>query len=299
MEDEVMTAERIGIIGTGRMGTAMAKRLLGLGYGVSVWNRSAAGRTDAAEAGAIGADDLASLCDSSDILISSLTNYEALCDVHQGTAGLLAQDLTGKLYIEMSTLLPDEQIALAADVVAAGCGYVDCPVGGTVAPALNGALLGMAGGTPASWKRARPVMEDLCKRVEHLGPVGTGAAMKLAVNLPLAIYWATLGEAMTMLKTQGISNAAAVSLLSDSSAGPVVLKNRMELIVRTLDGTDQIGTFDVNGFHKDLSLALKWAAHLGTPMQVSGAAQKIYAQAIEKGLGGFDGSSLSRFVVSQ
>ncbi len=294
-----MTTERIGIIGTGRMGTAMAKRLLAQGYSVSVWNRSEAGRTDATEAGAIGADDLASLCESSDILISSVTNYEALCDVHQGAAGLLAQDLKGKLYIEMSTLLPDEQISLAKDVTAAGCGYVDCPVGGTVAPALNGALLGMAGGEPASWERARPVMEDLCKRVEHLGPVGTGAAMKLAVNLPLAMYWATLGEAMNMLKTQGISNATAASLLGDSSAGPVVLKNRMELIVKTLDGTDQIGTFDVNGFHKDLSLALKWAEHLGAPMQVSGAVQKVYEQAIEKGLGGFDGSSVSRFIVDQ
>jgi len=294
-----MTTERIGIIGTGRMGTAIAKRLLGLGYHVSVWNRSAAGRVGAIEAGAVGADDLAALCQSSDILISSLTNYEALCAVHQGATGLLAQDLAGKLYIEMSTLLPDEQIALAADVVAAGCGYVDCPVGGTVAPALNGALLGMAGGEPASWERAHPVMEGLCKRVEHLGPVGTGAAMKLAVNLPLAIYWATLGEAMTMLKTQGISNATAASLLGDSSAGPVVLKNRMELIVKTLDGTDQIGTFDVNGFHKDLSLALKWAEHLGTPMQVSGAVQKVYEQAIETGLGAFDGSSVSRFIVAK
>ena len=294
-----MTAERIGIIGTGRMGTAMAKRLLGLGYPVSVWNRRTAGRAGATEAGAVGADDLAALCDSSDVLISCLTNYEALNEVHQGATGLLAQNLMGKLYIEMSTILPDEQTALAKGVLAAGCDYVDCPVGGTVGPALNGALLGMAGGDQASWERVRPVLDDLCKRVEHLGPVGTGAAMKLAVNLPLAIYWATLGEAMSLLKTQGISHSIAASIIADSSAGPVVLKNRMELIVKTLDGEHQFGTFDVSGFHKDLSLALKWATKLGTPMQLSGAAQNLYAQAIEKGLGEFDGSSLSRFILTQ
>ena len=146
---------------------------------------------------------------------------------------------------------------------------------------------------------ARPLLEGLCKRVEHLGPVGTGSAMKLAVNLPLAIYWATMGEAMGLLKGQGVPNAVAAGLMSDSSAGPAVLKNRMEVVVKTLDGTDQPGTFDINGLHKDLALALKWAGQIGVSMPISHEVRKIYARAIDKGLGGFDGASLTRLLLEQ
>ncbi len=96
-----------------------------------------------------------------------------------------------------------------------------------------------------------------------------------------------------------MSSALAAGLLSDSSAGPTVLKNRMEVVVGTLDGTDQPGTFDINGLHKDLALALKWAGQLGVSMPISGEVQKIYARAIDKGLGGFDGASLTRFLIDQ
>lgn len=292
-----MDTQRIGIIGTGRMGSAMAKRLIELGHRVTVWNRTAVSMAGATDAGANAAASIAALCQSSDILISSLTDHTALRAVHEGKDGLLAQDIAGKLYIEMSTLLPDEQQALEKGVVATGCGYLECPVGGTVGPALKGQLLGMAGGVEASWHRARPILEGLCKRVEHLGPVGTGSAMKLSVNLPLAIYWATLGEAMGVLKGQGLSGAVVAGLLADSSAGPNVLKNRMEVVAGTLDGTDHPGTFDINGLHKDLQLALIWARRTGAAMPVSSEVQKIYARAVAKGLGGFDGASLSRFVM--
>lgn len=292
-----MDKERIGIIGTGRMGTAIAKRLIENGMQVTVWNRTPAATAGAIEAGASAADSIAGLCRVAEILISSLTDHAALSNVHEGDSGLLAQDIAGKLYIEMSTLLPDEQRALEAGVVAAGCGYLECPVGGTVGPALKGMLLGMAGGADTSWDRARPVLEGLCKRVEHLGPVGAGSAMKLAVNLPLAIYWAALGEAMGLLKGQGLSGSVVASVLADSSAGPNVLKNRMEIVATTLDGADHPGTFDINGLHKDLVLALKWAGQTGVAMSVSSEVRKIYDRAIDKGLGGYDGASLSRFLM--
>lgn len=290
-----MTGEKIGIIGTGRMGTAFATRLAGLGHEVRVWNRTPERTAKAVEAGATRADSLADLVASSDILVSSLTDKAAI-DAAIGD-GLLGQGIGGKLWIEMSTLLPDEQQALEAAARDAGCDYLECPVGGTVGPALKGALLGMAGGTEAAWERGRPVLGGLCKRVEHLGPVGAGSAMKLAVNLPLALYWAGMGEALSLLEGSGVPLGRAADIMSDSSGGPAVLKNRLEVVTATLEGRDQPGTFDVNGLRKDLRLALDWAARGGTPMPLSNAALALYDEAVAAGLGGYDGSSLTRHMV--
>ena len=140
---------RIGIIGTGRMGTAFAKRLAGQSWPVTVWNRSQDATATSAEAGARVANSIADLCDASDILISSLKDFEALEGVFSDAQGLAGQDLSGKLVIEMSTILPDEQVHLAERISGLGATYLECPVGGTVGPALKGQLLGFAGGDDA------------------------------------------------------------------------------------------------------------------------------------------------------
>jgi 3-hydroxyisobutyrate dehydrogenase len=166
------------------MGTAFARRLIETGHDVRVWNRTPENAAAAVDAGAVRAESIAELT-ASDAIIISLTDANAV----KGVIDELTQTgIQGKLVIDMSTLLPDEAIALGELVVATGADYVECPVGGTVGPALKGQLLGMAGCTDTSFARAKPILDQLCKRVEHMGPVGCGARMKLAVNLPLAIY---------------------------------------------------------------------------------------------------------------
>ncbi|MBY4891188.1 NAD(P)-dependent oxidoreductase [Rhodobacteraceae bacterium N5(2021)] len=282
----------IAIVGTGRMGTAFAKRLIEQGQSVVVWNRTPARADAAVAAGARRAADLTDLV-SADIILISLTNAEAVQAV---VSGLSKAGITGKLVIDLSTLLPDESREVGARVADAGAEFVDCPVGGTVGPALKGMLLGMAGGTDAAVARARPVLEQLCKRVEHMGLVGTGASMKLAVNLPLALYWKTLAEALAVLKGSGIDAETAISVISDSSAGPAVLKNRAQVVIDTLNGTDQPGTFDIAGLAKDLDLALRQAALVGADLPLSQAARKSYAEALDRDLGGFDGATLTRLL---
>jgi 3-hydroxyisobutyrate dehydrogenase len=281
--------QTIGIAGTGRMGTAFARRLIETGHAVKVWNRSPERTAAAVAAGAV-AVDMAGLA-TCDIFLLSLTGAAASQAVLRDLVGA---GLSGRLLIEMSTLLPDDADALAAIATAAGAGFVHCPVGGTVAPALKGQLLGMAGGTDAAFDRAKPVLDALCRRVEHLGTAGAAARMKLAVNLPLAIYWQTLGESLALLRGSGVSDDIAISLMADSSAGPPVLKNRAQVVVDTLAGTDQKGTFDITGLTKDLSLALQLAAALGAEMPLSRATAQRYAVAISDGLGSFDGASLTR-----
>ncbi|PZO81916.1 MAG: NAD(P)-dependent oxidoreductase [Mesorhizobium amorphae] len=282
----------IGIAGTGRMGTAFVQRLIERGHTVLVWNRTPERAQAALARGAQPAASLAELAQADTIMLS-LTDASAVQGVIQGLA---ESGIAKRLVIDLSTLLPEDSRAAAELVERAGADWVDCPVGGTVAPALKGQLLGMAGGSPEAFARAKPLLEDLCRRVEHLGPAGTGAQMKLALNLPLALYWHTLGEAMAVLKGSGIASDQAIGLLADSSAGPMVLKNRAELVVATLGGADQPGTFDIAGLRKDLDLALRCLKREGAAAPLSETALAAYDRALEEGLGGFDGASLARFL---
>lgn len=281
--------QTIGIAGTGRMGTAFARRLIETGHPVRVWNRNPARMAAAQEAGAVAADlpDLAA-CDA---ILLSLTDADACAQV---LAALARAGLSGRLVIDLSTLAPNDADRLATQTQAAGADYVYCPVGGTVAPALKGQLLGMAGGTAEAIARARPILETLCRRVENVGTPAAAARMKLAINLPLAIYWHTLGESLRLLRGSGIDPDLAISLISDSSAGPTVLKNRAQIVVDTLRGTDHPGTFDLAGLAKDLRLALATAQSDGGDLLLARDALAAYDAAIAAALSGCDGATLTR-----
>ncbi len=284
----------VGIAGTGRMGTAFARRLIETGYPVKVWNRSPARLTAAVDAGA-EASDLPGLA-ARDVIVMSLTDATASNAVLDQ---LIGAGIAGRLVIEMSTLMPAEADALAAKATAAGAEFVHCPVGGTVAPALKGQLLGLAGGTAAAFNYAKPVLDQLCRRVEHLGTAGAAARMKLALNLPLAIYWQTLGESLALMRGTEVPDDLVISLIADSSAGPTVLKNRAQVVVDTLAGRDQPGTFDIAGLMKDLAMALDLAAAEGAVLPVASASEPRYRAALDAGLGRFDGASLTRLTAKK
>jgi 3-hydroxyisobutyrate dehydrogenase len=129
---------KIGVVGIGKMGAAIAARLLGLGHEVTVWNRSAAKAAALTAVGAQVAATPAALAARSDIVISILTDAAAIAAAFDGANGLLSADIAGKLFIEMSTVRPDTAKALAARLNAKGAAMIDCPVGGTVGPAKDG-----------------------------------------------------------------------------------------------------------------------------------------------------------------
>ncbi|MEW6255870.1 MAG: NAD(P)-dependent oxidoreductase [Pseudomonadota bacterium] len=214
---------KIGFAGMGRMGAAMALRLIDLGHEVTVWNRSADKTTPILDAGGARATTPAALADN-EVILTSLLDGTALHAVYEGEGGLLSARLDGRLVIEMSTVLSAQARALGEKVRETGAAFVECPVGGTVGPARTGKLLGLAGGTAADVARARPILEQLCRRVEHVGPVGAGAALKLAVNLPLLTYYQALGEAYTLCRQAGLDPAWLVDLFADTSGGSNILK---------------------------------------------------------------------------
>jgi 3-hydroxyisobutyrate dehydrogenase len=248
----------IGIAGVGTMGSNIGARLMEVGRELTVWNRSAEKTKPLADAGASVAKTPAELASAVDVVITILTNAEAIDAVYFGPQGLLAADVKGKLFIEMSTVPPDVEVALAEKVRAKGGCYVECPVGGSVIPARGGKLLGLMGAEPADAARARPILDQICRRVMHAGPVGSGAVLKLAVNLPLMIYWQALGEQLAMCQQLSIAPAELLDFLSETSGAATVLKQRMPGIVSRLkkEPSSARFTFSLDGGIKDVKAML-------------------------------------------
>ena len=141
---------------------------------------------------------------------------------------------------------------------AKGAAYVECPVGGSIAPARQGKLLGNMGAEPADAARARPILDQLCRRVQHAGPVGSGAVLKLAVNLPLMIYWQALGEQLALCKELKIDPAELLDFLSETSGAATVLKQRMAGIATKLKKQPwNVSTFTLDNGIKDVKAMLE------------------------------------------
>src|SRR5712672_3213157 len=264
----------IGVAGLGRMGAAIAARLIRVGHQATVWNRSPGKAKSLVDAGARTATSPAALASAVETIITCLTDADAIDRVYGGASGLLAGDLKGKLVIEMSTVRPGVEIALGEKVRAKGAAFVECPVGGSTGPARQGKLIGLMGAEPVDAARAKPVLDQLCRRLEHCGPVGSGAVMKLTINMPLMIYWQALGEALALCRPLGLDPARIMDLLSDTSGGPNVLKVRGPVVANQLKGGDGGPvTFDIDSAVKDLHTML-----------AQGKAQGIELPLVEKTL---------------
>jgi 3-hydroxyisobutyrate dehydrogenase len=282
----------IGFCGTGRMGAAMVLRLIDQGHRLTIWNRTEAKAKPLLERGARWAGTPAEVASGPDIVITMLTDAGAVEAVYSGAEGLLSGPVGNKLFLEMSTVTPATIRRLAEAVRAKDAALVDCPVGGTIGPARDGKLLGLAGGDAASVARARPILEQLCRRVDHLGPNGNGAAMKLAINLPLAVYWEALGEAMALIRDAGIPPAQALEIMGESSGGANALKSRAAKIASALAGGEADVGFDIDGIRKDLRTMAAVAGAAGIELPLAATALESYDSAAGEGWGGRDGSAL-------
>lgn len=284
---------KIGFAGIGRMGAAMAGRLLGLGHEVSVWNRTREKTRELAAAGAKVADTPADLVREAEMVLSIVTDAKAIDALYRGPNGYLAAPLAGKLLVEMSTVRPETTIALDAEVRSKGGALVECPVGGTIGPAREGKLLGFVGGTDADVARARSVLESLCRRVEHVGPIGSGARLKLAINLPLLVYWEVLGEALSLCAPLKVDPARLMDIFADTSGGPNVLKVRGAAIAKAMQGGEiSPVTFDIDSVRKDLRTMLEEGAARGFDLPVTKRALECYDDASREGMGTVDGAMM-------
>src|SRR6266704_236875 len=275
------------------MGAAIAARLLDRGHAVIVWNRTADKTRALAAAGAAVAATPKELSTAVDCIITMLTDAAAIEATYQGQTGLLAGKIRGKLFIDMSTVRPEVETALAAKVSEKGAALIECPVGGTVGPAKEGKLFGFVGGDAGDVARAKPVLDELCRRVEHVGAVGAGASMKLAINLPLLVYYQALGEALSLCRRVDLDPARLMDIFADTSGGPNMLKVRGPVIAVSLQGkaTTPV-TFDVDLIRKDLRTMLEEAAGLGVSLPLAARALDCYDAVAADGLGASDATML-------
>jgi 3-hydroxyisobutyrate dehydrogenase len=287
---------RVGVAGVGRMGAAIAAHLIEVGHDVTVWNRAPEKTKPLADAGAKVAKTPAELAAQSEAVVTILTNKDALAAVYEHPQGLLAGDARGKLFVEMSTVQPHDEVALAERVRAKGGIFVECPVGGTVGPARQGKLLGVAGAIKEDFTRAKPLLDQMCRRVEHVGPVGAGASMKLALNLPLMLYYQALAEAYMLCRHLNLDNTWLMEFLSDTSGGPNVLKNRGPAIAAALNGKDPgPPAFDVELICKDLRTMIAEAKARGATLPLAEKTLAIYDDAAREGWGKRDGAWLPAY----
>jgi 3-hydroxyisobutyrate dehydrogenase len=285
---------KIGVCGTGRMGSSIAQRLMSVGNEVGVWNRNPAKTTPLVDAGAKLHGSPAALVEACDAVVVMLLNDAASEAVYRGPNGILTAKLKGKLVIDMSTVRPDTMISIGSAVTQQGAAFVECPVGGSTGPAKEGKLFGLAGGAAADVARAMPVLEQLCRRIEPIGALGSGATMKLAVNLPLLVYWQALGEALAICKPLGLPADRLIDILSDTAGTPTAMKGRGGVIARGLAGEKPGETaFGLSAAKKDLATAVQFAATIGAELPVAASALACFERAEAAGLGDLDATMAS------
>jgi 3-hydroxyisobutyrate dehydrogenase len=272
---------RVGILGLGRMGRAMAARLAQCGFEVAGWTRSGIA-PDQARAWRIAAHArMDVMVAASDIVLLSLSDDAAVTEI---VGQLVRGDLTGKLIVDTSTVSPDTLRRLAGAIGEAGGAALDAPISGGPDLVLAGKAGFYIGGAAADFERFRPVAEAMSNRVHHVGTLGEGAAAKIVNNMLLLGFWGCLKEAVQVGKRAGLSAETMMRFLSGSPAATPLLAQRVPVI---LGQSDEVG-FTISGVVKDGAMFARTAGQYGIAVPAIEAALASYRACEGAGLGDAD-----------
>jgi 3-hydroxyisobutyrate dehydrogenase-like beta-hydroxyacid dehydrogenase len=289
-----MAGPLVAVVGLGRMGAAMARRLHGSGAEVTVVNRTRE-RADAL-ADELGVQVATNPRDVGEhpLIVSSLADDAAAEAVYEG--GLIGGLAPGTVVIETSTLDPDTVRRLAERVGATGASLLDAPVSGSVPAVESGTLTFMVGGPSDALARAQPVLDVLGARTFHLGDVGTGASMKLAVNAVVHALNAALSEALVLAEEAGIDRATAWEVFGAGAAGAPFVTYKQAAF---LDPEATPTAFSIDLVAKDLELILGLAERLGVPAAQATTNLQLAQEASGAGHGDRDMSWLAQHLRTQ
>jgi 3-hydroxyisobutyrate dehydrogenase/2-hydroxy-3-oxopropionate reductase len=253
---------KVAIVGTGRMGSAMARALARGDDELLLYNRTPDKARPLADE--LGARQLDSLADAAaaDVCITMLADGAAVASVWDGEDGLVANARLGSVLVDMSTVPPETLQPYAARVRERGAGLLDAPVSGSTQLAESGSLTIMAGGDAQDLERALPTLEQLAKTVHHVGPLGSGSAMKLAVNAVIFALNNAVSEALVMAERAGIDRALAYEIIATSAAGAPFVGYKRQAFVEP--EAAPVG-FSLDLASKDLALITAFADRLGVP----------------------------------
>jgi 3-hydroxyisobutyrate dehydrogenase-like beta-hydroxyacid dehydrogenase len=274
----------LGFVGLGNMGSRMARRLLDAGHRVAGYNRTRSRAEALAGAGLRVAATPREAAEGAEAVFSMVADTDALESVARGPDGLVAGLGRGAVWLEMSTVSPGAARAMEAAVTGRGAAVLDAPVSGSVATLDAGQLAFMVGGEKAALERVRRFLLDIGPTITHMGPLGSAAVMKIAVNLVLPVQMLAFSEAILLAEKAGIPRERAVAALLRSVAASPMLKYRGPFVLEM----PAEAWFDVGMMQKDLQLALDLARRVGIPLPTASVVQEMLSAARASGLGHHD-----------
>jgi 3-hydroxyisobutyrate dehydrogenase-like beta-hydroxyacid dehydrogenase len=274
---------KVVVIGMGRMGAAMARRLAGTGHEVTVFNRNPERAAEVAAAiGGLQAVTAAAAAGAAPVVLTCLADDDAVRQVYLAEDGIAAGVGSGSVVVDMSTIDPMTVAEIRLPIRDVGADLVDAPVSGSVALVEQGTLTVMAGGETASVDRVLPVLNDLAKTVFHMGPSGSGSTMKLAVNALVHSVNIAVSEALVLAEKAGVDRSLAYDVFAAGAGGsPFVAYKRAAF----LDPDSAPVAFSLDLVAKDLSLIRGLAQRVGALTPLADTEAEIVAAAMAAGLG--------------
>src|SRR5579864_55989 len=269
----------LGFVGLGVMGGDMVARLLDKGHSVTGYNRTKSKAQRLIDRGMKWADSPRAVSAAADVTLSMVTNSAALAQVFDGPDGMVAGLSAGKVLVDMSTVSPAVSRAFAARVREKGADMVDAPVSGSVITLQQGKLSVMVGGRAETFERVKPVLEDIGPKVTHVGGNGLALAIKIALNLQLAVQMLAFSEGVLLAEKSGISRETAVDVMVHSAIASPMVQYRGPFVLEQ----PPEAWFDVNMMQKDMLLAMELGRQLDVPLPTTAASNEFLTAA--RGMG--------------
>ncbi len=289
-----MSKPRVAILGLGIMGGGMARRLLNQGFAVTVYNRNPDRAVPYATTGAFVAGSPREAASRADVVVSMVADDAASRSVWLGENGALAGATRGSVLIESSTLTVGWIKELSAEAAERGLDFLDAPVTGTKPHASSGELLFLVGGSPSALAAAKPVLSALGRETVHLGPVGSGALLKLINNFMCGVQAASFAEAVSLIKAGGLDRAKAEAILTGGAPGSGIVKRA----AASAAANDFTPNFPLRLMAKDLGYAIHEASERGLSLQTARSALEVFKQGVAKGHGDEDFSAVVKALQS-
>jgi 3-hydroxyisobutyrate dehydrogenase len=288
------TAEKLGYVGLGMMGSPMARRLVGAGHDLTIWNRSPEKATGLIEAGAKLVAHPSDVADAASIIFMCVTDAAAVEEVVFGPHGVAMAAGAGKLVVDFSSIHPDAARAIAARLrMTNGMGWIDAPVSGGTMGAEEGTLAVMAGGDAAEIERVRPYVLSMARRLTHMGPIGAGQTAKLCNQVIVGCAMAVLAEATRLAVNAGIDAGRLPEALAGGFADSIPLQL---FVPRMVQGIHSPPLGHIATMLKDLDTVVDVASHTSSPVPMASLAAQLFRLA--KAARGADADALEIFKLS-
>lgn len=273
---------QVTFLGLGAMGARMSARLIEAGHDLTVWNRSIGSAERLGALGARVAESPREAAAGAEIVFSMVRDDDASAAVWlDPERGALAALPAGALAIECSTLSPGHIARLGKAFAASGCAFLEAPVAGSRPQAEAGQLVFLAGGEAAVLDRARPTLSTLGGAIHHVGPLGAGATVKLAVNAMLVAQVTALAELKGLIERAGADPAIALEALNATAVSSPALKGAAASMLAGAFTP----LFPIGLAQKDCGYALALAGDLAAPTPLLAAAQSVLTRAVAAGFG--------------